>query len=325
MMVAVVFFVFLAGVCSANDLETDLGIATFNIPDGADIAGMGNADASAWGWSSNNPALSAFDFSEGGKFKNSGSLNWGNLNFKKGPTINFYALSQTRKIGENFFTVVGTYFSSDREDTKIGLETRFRPCRSVDVTWARKVGKSLFSSVDELYFGTNLEIGRTKANFYLREEGRRQTFIQSDSRSVGGSVGLLYRTGKLNVGTYWNRIWEKAEESYPLDGEKSHSRSHSDKFRIGASYQILEGTFIAGDYQFLDIDGESFNQFFGGVEQRLTDWLYLYGGIANHNPTAGLGIYFDRGGFNLAYAEMDELKSHFGKGRLITAIIFFSF
>lgn len=321
-----VFFVFLAEVCNAHDLATDLGIAMFNVPQGADIAGMGNADAAAWnGFSSNNPAAIAFEL-PGNTCKNAGAINWGTINFKNGPTIDFYALSGTRKFGQDFITVTGTYFASDTGTMKDGFESRFRPCRNLDITWARKINENLFFSKDELYFGANAEMGKSEMNFYYRDwRNKRKTAIQSKSDSMGGTVGLLYKINKVHFGVYWNRVWEKSKERDVVFKKKETYRSHSDKFRLGASWQILEGTFIAGDYQFLNIDGTKEHQFFTGVEQKVIDPVYLYAGIANHNPTCGIGIYFPRGGFNLAFAKMDEMKKHFGTGKLVTALFFFSF
>lgn len=321
-----VVFVLMAEFGNAHDLATDLGIAMSNVPEGADNAGMGNTDAgTSNGFSSNNPAAIAFEL-PGNTRKNSGAINWGTINFQKGPAIDFYALSGTRKIGKDFITVTGTYFASDTGTMKDGFESRFRPCCSLEVTWARKIKENLFFPKDELYFGASAEMGKSEMNFYYRDwRGNRKTAVQSKSDSMGGTVGLLYKVGKVNVGTYWNRVWEKSEEKDVIFKEKSVYRSHSDKFRLGASWQILEGTFIAGDYQFLNIDGTKEHQFFTGLEQKVIDPVYLYAGIANHNPTCGIGIYFPRGGFNLAFAKMDEMKKHFGTGKLVTAMFFFSF
>jgi hypothetical protein len=314
-----------SGAAYSHDLATDLGIAVFNVPEGADIAGMGNADAAAWGWSSNNPAMTAFDTAEG-RYKNSAAINWGSINFKKGPTVNFYSLSGIRKFGENYIQVNGSYFGSDTHKTKEGFESGFHPSRSLDITWARKINENVFFSRDEMYFGLNAEAGKSGMNFYYRDQGeKRKRVIRSESDSLGGSVGILYKVDKIHIGAYWNRVWEKATDKETIEGERSKDRSFSDKFRLGASWQILEGTFIAGDYQFLNIDGTKEDQFFAGLEQKVIDPVYLYAGIANQQPTCGVGVYFPRGGFNLAFAKMDEMKHHFGTGSLVTALLFLAF
>jgi hypothetical protein len=215
---------------------------------------------------------------------------------------------------ENYIQVNGTYFGSDTQEVKDGFESGFHPSRSLDVTWARKINENVFFSRDEMYFGLNAEAGKFGMNFHYRDqEGGRNRFLRSESDSLGGSVGLL----ESSLGKGYRQ-----RNSF---GRKKQGSFFLRQISSGCELENLEGTFIAGDYQFLNIDGTKEDQFFTGLEQIVIDPLYLYAGIANQQPTCGIGVYFPRGGFNLAFAKMDEMKHHFGTGSLLTALLFLAF
>jgi len=309
---------------TAHDFGTALSIATYNIPYGADVAGMGNADAAAWGWSSNNPAMTAFERKDT-PVRGVGSIVYGIADFKKGPKLSYGSVSGVVKTRYGFFQVNYNYLGSGSHSTKVGYDTGFNPSKAIELFWANKIKENLFCPGDEFYAGLEIGTSLSKLTFSLDNKN----LLKSSSRGNYGAMGFLYKpNGKINVGGYYLRSWERNRERDLIYRSSETSSSTSNKLKIGVGFQILPLTYAEIDYQLLNIAGSKENQVFAGVEQYVVkNALALYAGWANHSPTAGIGIYFPKGGFNLAYMEnpFRELEPHFGKARIIEASIYFYF
>jgi len=308
----------------ASDFGTALGIATLNIPAGADIAAMGNADASAWSWSSNNPAMTAFS-KPGVEWRYGGSGTYGIVEFSKGPQLSFYSVTGAVKTTIGVFQTTASYFGSDTEMTKIGTDSKFAPSRSIDLTWANKITDDLLLKGDELYVGCETSISNSQINFSYNH----QRIIRSKSTGNGAMAGFLYKPSeRINIGGFYGRYWDRSRETNYLSENSSHDSSATDQIKIGASFQVLPLTFLACDYQFLNLPKMRKGQVFAGIEQGIVkDIFYLYSGWAANGPTCGAGLYFKHGGFNIAYMQnpFSEANDYLGRARVLMAMVYGSF
>lgn len=324
LLLVVVLSVAIIHQAEAHDFATALETTTWNVPAGADIAAMGNADASAWGWSSNNPAMAAFTKTDNPSMCGA-SFNYGVINFNRGPDLSFYSVTGGVKIPIGFLQTTYSYFSSESDSTKIGVDIEFQPSKILELVWANKIHENLLFQNDELYFGIETAFSSSKMTFSLND----RNLSQIKSKGNMGILGFLYKPNrKINVGSYYARSWDKTREKDLILNTSESASSTSDQFRFGVSCQALPMTFFAIDYQFLNLDGKKENQVFAGIEQGVVkDFIYLYGGWANRGPTTGLGAYFKNGGLNFAYMKnpFDELRPYFGTADLFMGQIFFSF
>jgi len=320
---------FFATNIQAADFGTALAIAIANVPRGADVAGMGNANTAAPEFSSNNPATIA----AAKDFKLGSSATYGRINFGNGPSINIYSGTVSGKLPRGVLEVTYSKASSDMGIADFGLpDPDFNPglklnsVSSLAFQYGLRAGKDLLFSGDELYLGLAYEpVFKSKILLFLR--GMEEVVLKSDGYSVGG--GFLYKPNKnWNFGGSYSYSRSKDKGEYLLVREIEESRSRTDTYRLGVGYQVLPMTLLAADWQHLEIDGFKNDQFFAGIEQGIVkDFLYLYGGWADSGPTAGIGAYLKNGGLNLAYMQrpFKDLEQYLGHADAYMASAYINF
>lgn len=307
-----------------EDFGTALGMATMNVPSGADSASMGGATTAAPEFSSNNPAIVA----AGQEFKIGSSLTYARIGFKSGPDINVYAVNVSGKLPVGVFQISYSDVRSGAETTLMDADAKFNSSPSLSVLYGLKVKKNLLISNDELYLGVSYSpLQKSRLTFSLDGEN----VLQSKSDGYAYGAGALYKPTKaLSIGAYYSRSRSNEEEYDFMFDEATKEVSESEQIRLGIGCQVTELTFIAVDYQHLNIDGAKKDQLFAGIEQGIIkDLLYVYGGFAGSfkSPTAGVGVYFKNGGLNIAYMNnpFDNLKPYLGKAEIVMATGYISF
>lgn len=315
-------FVFASNSRAADDFGTAMEIATVNVPPGADVAGMGNVWTATPNFSSNNPAV----LPTCGDYKIGGSATYGRINFKNGPDVNLYSGSIAAKLPAGFLQVTYSDARSNTEATKMDVDAKFNASPVINLQYGLSAAKNFLREGDELYLGISYSpYERSKLTF--SNAGEDLFISESKGYSIGG--GFLYKPEKnWNIGGYYSYSRSKGEDTDLVFSETSYSVSKAEQMRLGLGYQLFPATFLAADYQHLNLDGEKKDQYFAGIEQGIIkDILYLYGGWADSGPTAGLGIYFKNGGINLAYMHnpFNELKPYLGRAEVFMATAYINF
>jgi hypothetical protein len=322
LLMAILMFFAVNKVVSAEDLETALSVASYNIPPGADVAGKGNTWVASPDFSSNNPAV----LGASKEFKFGASGTYSRINFDKGPGINLWFGNVTAKLGPGVILVNYTDLNSGFSQTKTGEEMSFKPSPSVNVMYGLKVADNFLRKGDKLFIGASIS-PYAKSENQIRFEGEG---VKNTGDSFSAGLGLLYQLSEgINIGAYYGSNWVKSEVRDLYSGEKiSDANSRSDQARLGVSWQVFPMTTISVDYQYLNIDGNAKHQLFAGVEEGIiADLLYAYAGWAGQGPTAGIGLYFKYGGINFAYMNnpFPEANSSFGQGQLWMLTLYLNF
>lgn len=319
----------------AKDFGSAFSAAVSNIPQGADVGGMGNAWVATPEFSSLNPAIIAI-LPKPEEFHATLMPTYGIIGFSKGPDIQLYSVSVTGKLPYNLGVLQVAYsdgWSNFAQTADPATSLKINSSPTIDVQYGLKVGKNLIFKGDELYAGVGYAHGESKismrSEFFdpeFEETFTVNAFEKGYSDSV--SVGMVYRpTKNINIGAFYSHSWDKNTSSVAGFANET-SRSETDSLRLGVGLQITETTFIAADYQHLSIDGVRFDQWFAGVEQGIIkDLLYIYAGWAADGPTAGVGIYFKHGGLNISYSanQSRDLKPHLGKSEVIMLSAYLTF
>jgi len=328
---AVIFIVMaIMSTCSvkkagAASFDSALGTATANIPAGADVAGMGNAWVASPEFSSNNPAVIAVVDKD---FKIGGSATYGRINFGQGPDVNIYSGTVAGKMSVGVLQLTYSKAGSGTSETLMDVDAKFNSTSEFSILYGAKVAKDFLKQGDELYLGAGFSPGsKSKMTFSVED----QKLIQAISKGSTWMAGALYRLNEnVNFGVSYSQSRDKAESYDFLADEVAKSVSRTKIFRTGVGVQVAEMTFIAVDYQHLNLDGFKKDQIFAGIEQGIIkDLLYVYGGLAGSfkSPTAGIGVYGKKYGLNVAYMHnpFNELKPYLGKNSVIMVMLSLSF
>ncbi len=328
-------FVFILAAFSAyaKDFDSAFSNSVTNIPQGADVAGMGNAWVATPDFSSNNPSVIAI-VPEPEKFHGTLMPTYGIIGFSQGPDIQLYSISVTGKMPVGYLQMSfsdGWSNFAPTADPSTFLKINSSP--TIDVQYGLKVGKSLIFKGDELYVGVGYAHGESKLSMrseFFDPEIEEKFAVNAVEKGYSDlvSVGMVYRPNKnINIGAFYAHSWDKSDSF--AEGERYEvSRGNTNQLRIGAGVQVTELTFLALDYQHLSIDGVRFDQWFAGIEQGIIkDLLYVYGGWAADGPTCGIGMYFKHGGINFSYAvnQFRDLKPHLGNSEMFMVTGYLTF
>lgn len=323
----ILFVMFLSmisvSVYGATDFGTALNIMSVNQPPDALSASRGNTWVADPEGSSNNPACIA----AGESFGAAGTASYGATFFKNGPTVHSYETSAyvSMPFGGVVQLTLGNSQSGYAQTRMGGKSVRFDYEPFIDIAYGIKVKENFLCDGDKLFIG----VGGGTNWFKMGFASRGNTNSISRSRGINLYTGLLYQpTENINLGaTYsWFRDWN--EDRDVLLGTSSRFPTVIHQVRAGASWTVLPkfGTSLSADLQYLGIGSVNRIQAFAGVEQQVVkDRLYVYAGWAHSGPTAGLGLYFKRGGVNVAYMNNphSELNAHLGRAQMLMATAFF--
>lgn len=334
--VAIVAGMFLFAVFTSPSQGADfpdaLAIAVANLPPDASNAGMGNCWAATPNFGSNSPAVTAM-YPEDVKASVSGL--YAIVNFKNGPNLNAYQGSVLARLPIGVAQVSYSNGASNTfHEVGDGYENslKFNSLPSVDVQYGFKAAQDLFDVGDALYLGVGYLYsgGKISSRTVLASPATSWgNDLVSESTSHGVSGAATYQLmKKATLGVFYRHTWDKTEDNATiLDGsfsENAVSRAESNQFRIGVSAQVTDLTLLALDFQHVnfydDTRNASFDQWFAGIEQGIIkDVLYAYGGWAADGPTAGLGLYFPKGGINVAYMSKPfrDLEPFLGKAQMV--------
>lgn len=316
---------FLAGVVvavQAGGFDEALSIASVNVPPGADVAGMGNAWVATPNFSSNNPAI----LPTYGDYKIGGSATYGRINFKKGPEINSYSGSVAAKLPAGFLQITYSNACSSTEATEMGVGAKFNSSPVLNIQYGLSAAKNFLRQGDELFMGLSYS---PHESLGLTFSSAGENLLRSKSSGHSYGTGFLYKPDeKWNIGGYYSRSRSKNKNYDLISGEESRSASRTEQLRLGLGYQVAPLTFLAFDYQHLNLDGAKKDQYFAGIEQGIVkDIFYLYAGWADSGSTAGIGVYFKNGGINVAYmrSPFNDLEPHLGRAEVIMATAYLNF
>jgi opacity protein-like surface antigen len=314
-----------ANMAIAADFEDASSLISINAPAGADVAGMGNVWASLPDFSSNNPATYAAGV-DVDKCKGSVSGTYTMLGFRHGPNVNAFSLSPAVKLPVGFLkaTIVGA--NSANSGTNMGIDMKYNSLMSVNVGYGFKAADDVLVKGDKFFVGVDATpYSRSKLTFSFLDQ--RIAKSESDSYAVG--AGVLYQPTKaVNFGAYYSYGRGESKDTDFMFGETEKSRFTDQQLRIGASWQVLPMTLVAADWQYVNLNGYRKGQLFAGVEQGIIkDFLYVYAGWAANGPTAGIGMYFKKGGINVAYMStpFSESDRYLGRSQVITAGAYYTF
>jgi hypothetical protein len=295
----------------AADFETALGIASFFIPPGADTAAFGNAWTATPDLSSNNPAVIAAADST----RISTSIDYGIASFGNNAFIHYITgtISGKLPVGTMELSVSDTV--SGRLKPNGNLNYKIVSAPSIQILYGLRVKKGLFTEDDSLFVGAGYSCGVEHASSASGETGMATVKTQGNTFSGG----LLYKpSSNWNIGAYYAKA-KGTSTTYDNTAQGGISTAEeADLFRVGAGWQVFSETFVAVDYQHLNIEGSNSNRIFAGIKQGIIkDRLYLYAGWAGTGLTGGVGLDFKNAGFNIAFMDnpFSDLKEHLGRAR----------
>lgn len=318
--IMLIISLFFTGKVQAADFSTALSKTMAEIPVGADVAGMGNANTASPDFSSSNPAIIGVEGTE--KFVAGATATYGHLSFKKGTRINLYSVSASAQLPVGVIQITGTDARSNRAEIE-GEKLQFSSMPSVGLQYGLPVGKSFLLQDDSLYLGLSCDYSQSKMNVSADSD---VFMIKSKGYLLG--AGILYRFGKVvNLGASYEHAWDKSDDFYRGIFETSE-KSEAETVRLGLSAQVTSMTLLAVDYQHLYLEGEQADQYFAGVEQYLVkDLLAVYAGYANGGATVGLGVYLKHGGLNVAYLNRTfrQLDEFLGKSEVVMVSFYGTF
>lgn len=317
-------------VVCAQDFGIALTKAFSEIPDGADVASMGNASTATPAFSSRNPAIVAVEV-EDVKTTVGATGTYGYIHFGNGPSVNLYSGSLAARLPYGTVQITYSNGSSDSRKFTDSDTVKFDEIPSVELQYGFSLGK-IFGD-DALYGGVSYGYSESKLTLnnvtFLSEGLFRNTIVSEGSGHTFGT-GMLYQIYKaINLGALYLHSWDGSRESVTSNGavvDILRSKSQADELRVGIGIQVTPITFVAGDYRHLYLpDGQRDDQYYAGIEQGIIkDVLYIYGGWANGGTTTGIGLYFKHGGVNLAYMHrpMRALEEHLGKAEVFAASLY---
>ena len=323
---AVLALLLVAGNCYAEDFSTALAKTMSQIPDGADVAGMGNASTATPEFSSRNPAIIAVESKE--KFNASGTATYGLINFSNGPKIDLYSVSGTFKLPVGAMQINLSNAGSNVGAVDEMTDAQFNSAPSINLQYGLKLGKNVLADDDSLYGGVSYSYGTSKITMHVADPILGDIFDITKSTSKEVGLGALYQFGVVNVGAFYAHSWDSADE-YINDALDNTTKSQTDTLRLGLGVHVTSSTYVAMDYRHLYLpNGEHDDQYYIGLEQYIIkDVLALYAGYADGGATAGVGIYGKSCGLNLGYMHRPfrATEEVFGKAEVFMLSIYGTF
>lgn len=318
----------LVGMGYAKDFSTALSSTFAQIPVAADQASI--STIAVEDFSSSNPAI----VGAGKDYKVGAQATYGFVTFGHGPTLQLQAGSIAGRLPKDAGALQLTYVHANSGMSAIDPSNvlGFDGIYAFDLQYGKKIGSGLLLAGDELFAGVSFTHTESKLNFAFPDSNSGMATTKSKSASNAGTVGIFYKPIKdLRFGALYSKAWETAQDETYFVGAISgseHSKSQSDTLRVGASYQLFKTTTIAGDYQHVYIKGAAIDQYSIGIEQYLIpDVLALYASCPNGGLGAGMGLYFEKGGLNIAYQSnpFSDLKPYLGGANLFMVSIYGNF
>ena len=261
---------------------------------------------------------------------------------EKGPDVQFYAPSALAKLPFGVLQFSYAAGNSDRktfreefsEEGWFSDDIEFGSIKEIDIQYGFKAGEKIFFEEDKFYAGVGYNYGKSDIRFGSDISTPATSFtasLNSGTRSHTWSAGAVYQPSPLvSAGGFYAHSWDKTDDTFDFEGlaEEETNRSQSNQYRFGVGVQVTSSTFVAADYQHLDLPSGNSDQFFAGVEQGIyKDSLYLYCGWAGDGPTTGIGMYFENGGLNVAYMHdtNDGLNKTLGKTKVVMVSAYLNF
>ncbi|KKU54838.1 MAG: hypothetical protein UX75_C0018G0013, partial [Candidatus Moranbacteria bacterium GW2011_GWE2_47_10] len=172
MLLAIVAVLGFGSSALAADFEKELAKAFINIPPDTSNASMGNTWAATPLFGSNSAAVTAM-----GTFENGGvSLNYGFINFDKGPDVQFWSPSAAIKlpVGVLQFSYAGggsdrgTFYEEVSEDGTFSEDAEFDSVEEIDLQYGLLAAEKVFLSEDKLYLGIGYNYAKSDLKFGQR-------------------------------------------------------------------------------------------------------------------------------------------------------------
>lgn len=297
-----------------------------------DVAGVGNASvASKWASSLNPAAIGWMDWPSGRTVEL--SPQYSTIGFDEGTRLHVTSEAGNVDFGKwGRFQPAFAQVWSNRATTRQGLDFDFDLSR-YQLNWGRRIG-------DDWAVGAGFQFSRSQTRYDLGSIN----ISKSDSDSYGFRLGTLNRIkGPLLAGAVVEYSFSRdrttmfAIPAFGVPEMRMRDTTHELTFRPGLSYEYAKDSMVLLDYQF----GSYFNseggilvhRFYGGVDHRVFDWLFVRGGLAmdtrGHTAlTCGVGIYpCDMFTIDIGYQEdmFPEVREEFGRSRTLTISLGVSF
>ncbi len=317
-----------------KDVDFGTALALINAPLGADSFGPWAATPDL---SSGNPAIIAITQDD---FRLGFYPNYSRTIFSDGPRINSYSVAIAGKMPRG---VVQLYASTSEPATAKMTETETNKLLNFEIDkqqmlgaqYGFKVGSGLLRKGDSLYLGAGFSNARNETSLdFVVPTPATAFLIQEKTKSESNmlSFGLVYSPlDRFHLGGTYAYSWDETRSRSELNGNQwFHSeKGNTTQVRIGVGLELLEGTFLAADYQHLNLGNAYFDKWFAGIKQTIIkDRFHIYGGWAADGPVIGTEINFNkRCGLNMSYANnaARELEPYFGRAEVWSAMFYLEF
>jgi hypothetical protein len=297
-----------------------------------DVAAVGNASAASKWCSSANPASVGW-LDLAGQPPVSVSPQYSNIAFAEGTRIQVATEAATIDLGpwgrlQPALAQAWSNHATTRQGLGFDLDLQ-----RYQLNWGRRFG-------DDSALGAGFQYTTSQVRYDLGWTD----VSRSRSDAYGWRVGWLQRVaGPLLAGAVAEYSFSRdrtmmfAIPAFGIPETHEEDTTHQLTFRPGLSYEYMKDSLVLLDYQFGSFfnhdGGLQVNRFFGGVDHRIVDWLFVRGGVAldtSGRPalTCGVGVYPCKAfTIDLAYQQdmFPEIRPEFGRSRTLTFSLGFSF
>jgi hypothetical protein len=298
----------------------------------ADVASVGDAwAASKWCSSANPASVGWLDLA--GQPPWSASPQYSNIAFGEGARMNVTSEAGTIDLGPwGRLQPAFAQAWSNHATTRQGLGFDF-DLQRYQLNWGKRFG-------EDSALGAGFQYTTSQVQFGLGE----MDLSRSRSDAYGWQVGGLQRIeGPLLAGAVVAYSFSRDRTmlfdipAFGIPESHESDTTHQLTFRPGLSYEYQKDSQILFDYEFGSFfnhqGGIQVNRFFGGVDHRIVEWLFVRCGAAvdtGGNPawTCGIGVYPCKAfTIDIAYQEnmFSEIRPEFGGSRTLTLSLGFSF
>jgi hypothetical protein len=321
------------GQATANDpFSLRLPAALDRFSSYADVAAVGDASAGSKWCSSANPASVGW-LDLAGQSPVSVSPQYSSIAFDEGMRINVTTEAGMIDLGPwGRLQPALAQAWSNHATTRQGLGFDF-DLQRYQMNWGKRFG-------DDSALGAGFQYTTSQVQYDLGGTD----LSRSRSDAYGWRVGGLQRIdGPLLAGVVAEYSFSRDRTmmfgipAFGIPETHVEDTTHQLTLRPGLSYEYQKDSQILLDYEFGSFfnhdGGIQVNRFFGGVDHRIVDWLFVRGGVAldtGGNPawTCGVGIYPCKAfTIDLAYQQdmFPEIRPEFGRSRTLTLSLGFSF
>lgn len=288
-------------------------------------AGFGNASAT-YTWSTGNPAALGWQAGETEKEGKQGYLTgtYAFTSFERGPELHlggasvFYALDNTSAIELTYASTSGGF------ENDMGIKYDLDRSHALGVAYGREIAPGL-------YAGARAGASFDKETLQLSGVGDMET----RSTLWNGRLGVLWLLPyEFKLGGDATYYHQSSKDRFKTTGAILKDSLDFDAMtsRVGISWTSPWKTTLATDVQLVHIFGGGTRvQPFVGIEQEITDWLWIRGGYADRGWTAGAEAYVKTEKFSggVVVGFMDnpfrELNDTLGKANVIGATLYVYF